>query len=244
MLVLSASSCNYIKKEGGISLDNDNLTLQNAVFNHGRDSPYKIYIEENGGNILYLVLTDDYNGNCLLLREHLLDEPRIFNKHGLNSAYYENSEIDLYLNNGFLKTLSPAVKDKIADSTITITAKESIGVCGTKTQSITRQVFLLSYTEVGGAKSSTNVSEGIALKYFDSKNSLVAKTASGEISSWWLRTPNTWYYNVVCAVTADGVIGMTSVGGTEGDYVNGVRPAFCLSQDTEIVKNGEFYSLK
>ena len=68
--------------------------------------PNRIYIVENEQYVPYLVLTDDYNGNCLLLREYLLDEPMQYNDPNIYySGYYENSTIDQYLNNDFLKIL-------------------------------------------------------------------------------------------------------------------------------------------
>lgn len=67
------------------------------------DSINYIYIMENGKYTPFLVLTDDYNGSTLLLRKEVLDENRRFNNY---SAYYANSEIDLYLNEEYLKSLT------------------------------------------------------------------------------------------------------------------------------------------
>ena len=219
-------------------------TIRDIAYNINKSHGYKVYIQEDDEYVPYLVLTDDYNGNCLLLREYMLDEPMRVNPNGRFSAYYENSEIDKYLNNEFLDKLSSEARNKIDDSEIIITAKESLGVCGTETKTIVRKIFLLSYAELGGKESSTNVAEGKQLNYFKSYESRIAKFSSNEVDSWWLRTPNTWYDNVVCGVSIDGVIGIAGVGGPGNDNLNGIRPAFCLSPNTKIKKDGDYYHIE
>ncbi len=233
-------------------------TLNDIAHNVNKSLGYTVYIVENGEYVPYLVLTNNYNGNCLLLREHLLDEMRAYNYpdlHGSNfvASYYENSEMDKFLSGEFVETLS-SVKDNIVDSEIVIADKDSIGSTGTKSKTIKRKVFLLSRSEITGKKINIAVTEGVGLKCFrlrsitfsDSARNAnyeairlrIAKTASGEARLWWLRTADTWCYNIVYGVTADGGVSGTNVGGTEvaafGYYYNGVRPAFCLPQDTAI----------
>lgn len=58
----------------------------------------------------------------LIKRKYLLDEPRIYNLDEAYGAYYENSKIDQYLNNRFLKTLGEDVQTKIVTSHLEITA--------------------------------------------------------------------------------------------------------------------------
>jgi len=238
----------YLFVFGGCSMpdkqaNNDkDLTIQAIAYNVRNNAQYTIYLEENGEYVPYLVLTDDYNGNCLLLRKYLLDELMRFNPNGLYSAYYENCEIDEYLNNEFFDRLPSKIKSEIIKSEIVITAKESLGVCGTDTIVIERNVFLLSYAELGGSKSSTNIAEGNQLSFFKDNESRIAKHQSNKIGSWWLRTPNTWYDNVACGVSEDGVVGIGGIGGVGEDYINGIRPAFCLPQTTPVYEdelNGE-----
>ena len=124
-----------------------------------------------------------------------------------------------------------------------ITDVESIGYAGTDTYNIQRKIFLLSYTETAQEESLVNAVEGTTLKYFkDDPYAVCATTISGEYKSWWLRTTNTAYFNTVYGISPDGYVGVCSVGGTEGIYDNGVRPAFCLPKNTVIYQdniNGE-----
>ena len=79
----------------------------------GRDVDYRIFIEENGELIPYLVLATNYGGNVLLLREHVMDESRPFNPSPRGGgwgwsdfgAYYPTSDIDNFLNTEFMDTL-------------------------------------------------------------------------------------------------------------------------------------------
>lgn len=241
IVLVFTSGCFSMNEKSNISLNNTPTTIRDIAYNIDKSHGYKVYIKEGDEYFPYLVLTDDYNGNCLLLRENLLDDPMRFNPNGRFSAYYENSEIDKHLNNEFLDTLSREARNKIADSEIVITANESLGVCGTETKTIIRKIFLLSYGELGGIQPSTDLAEGKNLSYFRSNESRIAKFSSNEVASWWLRTPNTWYDNVVCGVSIDGVIGIAGVGGPGCDNVNGIRPAFCVSPSTKIKKDGDYY---
>lgn len=58
-----------------------------------------VYILENDSYVPYIIISDNYSGNTLLLRENILDDSRRFNEY---SSLYENSEIDVFLNNSFI----------------------------------------------------------------------------------------------------------------------------------------------
>jgi hypothetical protein len=227
--------------DGAPKMGKKPLTLADVARSGNEKNPGRLGIEENGVAVPYLVVSADYGGNCLLLRERLLDGQRRFNPNGRFSAFYEGSEIDQYLNGEFLSALEEGAASSISATPIVITALESLGVCGAETKTIERKAFLLSYAEVGGIKSETTNAEGRGLSFFGGNASRTASHMSGTADSWWTRTPNTWYDNVVCAVSEDGVIGMGGVGGGDGDYVNGVRPAFCLSPDIEVLPGDDFY---
>lgn len=108
-----------------------------------------------------------------------------------------------------------------------------------------RKVFLLSFTEMNrNMGSRTNLKEGEPLEYFAKESNRIAYYENGEAGSWWLRTANSGYADVVCGVSAEGAIGIGGIHGPEGEYLNGVRPAFCLRRETKITKeNGELYVL-
>ncbi len=222
------------------AIDNGNKILSDIAFDNGEEN-CRVYIKENGKDVPYLVLSSDYNGNCLLLREYLLTEKRIYNKAlGHTPSYYENSVIDVFLNNEFNDCFNKYTYDKILNSQIEITTSDSIGVGGKETTRIQRRIFLLSYTELNGGSSRTNLKEGSPLKYFEKEENRIAKFEDGKFGSWWLRTPNTGERLVVSGVAEDGIVGIGGINGANGgEYRNGVRPAFCLPNDTIITKKYE-----
>jgi len=218
--------------------------LSDISYDKNSSYGYTVYIDEKDSNIPYLVLSNSYDGNCLLLREHLMDEGCIFNLFDGSGSFYSGTYIDEYLNNEYLSLLPDKLQSLICDSNVEITAKESIGNNGRDITTISRKAFILSYTEVGMIYSRTNLTEGVAISYFDSKERRIAYRANGEPGSWWLRTPNTAQLTVVNAVTKDGNVGLGGIYSisSDGYYYNGLRPAFCLPCDTKIDNiDGKYY---
>ncbi len=233
---------------GSTTSESASLTLSDITYSEGKqESQYCVLISEDGKDTPYLVLTNHYSEKdvCLLLRKEILDTFLRFNPNGRYAGYYEDSEIDQFLNNDYYSGLPDYLRDAILPTEITITDKDSLGVCGKETSVITRKVFLLSATEAGwnsSASSSTILREGSCLSYFSDNVRRVAYTSNGDTTSWWLRTPNTWYDNMVCGINEEGVIGIGGVGGNGEDYKNGVRPAFCINANTVIDEHdGAFY---
>jgi hypothetical protein len=202
-------------------------------------SDYTVYIEEDGAYAPYLVLTDDYGGNVLLLREHLLEKTMPYKQNdkvgwsrGDYAAYYPDSSIDDYLNTGFYDALGKSVQNAIVNSEIVITDKASWGSGDRISRTISRKVFLLSLFELTGYKSYVSVSEGKELKYFaDDYKRRNVTLPDDDHCPYWTRTPEIWEtYNVI-AIGSEGIIG---TGGADAE--NGVRPAFCLKKTTEVVQ--------
>lgn len=222
--------------------------LRDLSYADGKDeSQYTVFLEENGELTPYLVLTDQYNDRtvCLLVRKYVMDDSHIYNENASFSGYYADSDIDQFLNGEFWMTLPESLQEILSPSQITITKKSSLGCCGKETETITRNIFLLSAVEVGGTSSPTVVREGKSLAYFSSNEQRIAQTSDGVPVSWWLRTPNTWYDNVVCGVSTNGAIGIGGVGGAgeENSYKSGVRPAFCLDAETKISIEGVMFRI-
>jgi hypothetical protein len=208
------------------------------VYNNNH-SNFVIYISENGNYTSFLVLTDDYSGNVLLLREEPLTISLPFNKY---SSFYENSEIDIYLNSEYLVQLD-GVQAYIPQTNIEITHESAIGLSGNSKTTITRKVFLLSCAELGVDTSVNASTEGKTLEYFQNSKNRIAKI-NGIATSWWLRTPNTYYLSCVYGIGADGKIGF----GNAYDK-NGIRPAFCLDRSmcietrSDIIRGQSVYTI-
>ena len=244
-MISGLSGCAYQEKtenEQGEKGQEEKLVLRDLAFDRDGNGEYRIEIDENGTPETYLVLTDDYNGNCLLLREYLLDEPMPYHHAGLYCAYYEDSDIDHYLNGEFLERFSEEFQECIEESTIVITAKESLGHGGDVTTAIDRKVFFLSYTEVG-YRGRIYLEEGEPLSYFNSLSSRIAYYKDGKAGGWWLRTPSTADHNAVSGISRRGGEGVSAVAGPVGPYKGGVRPAFCLKGDIPVMKQDGYYIL-
>ncbi|MCL2406054.1 MAG: DUF6273 domain-containing protein [Defluviitaleaceae bacterium] len=211
-----------------------------------RNTDFRIYIEENGIYVPYLVLTANYGGNVLLLREHLLDDSRPFNisPHGHDfwarqdfGAYYPDSYIDNFLNTDFKNTLGAAVLAAMVPSYIAVTAKESLSFVSRSTYTITRYVFLLSFRELGVPDPLTSVPEGEVLRFFRGHHSgRVASFSDGRASPYWTRTPQTWETFRVFS------IGVNATGAGSVSFYNGVRPAFSLCRSTPITTRTDIIS--
>jgi hypothetical protein len=227
----------------GVIQLNKQLTIKDIAYDNllsvvNKFEGYTVYLKENGEYEPYLVLSKNYNGDgeVLLLRQYLLDEPRIYNTDEGYGAYYENSKIDRFLNKRFLKTLESNVQTKIVTSNLEITDEFSIGSVGDETITIPRKAFLLSHTEMAAGKSALAPEEGKKLLYFVGFHSYIATTKAGEAEPYWLRTPYTEYGITVWGVKSSGYLGNSPLldTGNEKLYKMGVRPAFCLAKDTKL----------
>ena len=107
LVILIFSGCHSRKEVTKIS---------DLAYDENKESGYTVYIQENSKYVPYLVLTNNYNGNTLLLRKDILDELRAYNDY---FAYYKDSIIDKYLNNEFYNLLGEKEYIKsVKDATI------------------------------------------------------------------------------------------------------------------------------
>ncbi len=188
-----------------------------------------VYLQEDGEYIPFIVVTDDYNGNVLLVRKEVLPEPRRINEY---FSYYENSEIDQYLNEEYLNTI--AESELILTSQIVITDESALGICGDSVKTIERRVFLLSLTETGFDDRYNTCAEGKPLKFFETPDNRIAFKEE-RTSSWWLRSPDTSTYSCTYGIGPN-----VKLGSGNAYNKNGIRPAFCLSASTGVcVSQGE-----
>lgn len=187
-----------------------------------------VYVLEDGQYTPFLVLTDDYNGNTLLLRSAVLNENRRISGY---SAYYADSEIDRYLNEAYLKSLTE-ISPYITASRVEITGKDSLGASELDTEMIERRVFLLSCSEIGIGDSVCIAREGKSLLFFRDERNRKAY-ADEKASSWWLRTPNTSFLSCTYVIGDNNKLGFTN-----SFDPNGIRPAVCVNGETRIELRG------
>ncbi len=233
------------------------LTLEKISYDKSKENPV-VYIKENGEYVPYLVLTSDYGGNVLLLRENVLPEemPYKTSSHGEGGgalsagwtyhdygAYYEESSIDRFLNTEFLDSFSLNIQETIADTAVEVMDKESFDDKNFTTHKIKRKVFLLSAVELGVkfGVDYTMAKEGKALKYFKNKKQIEKKAYKADGTAWpyWTRTP--WVAWETYTVT---VIGASKLDAVTADRFLGVRPAFCMEKDTVIQENNNIVAGK
>ena len=243
-MLLIATVCVCMSGCGHQTLGSPEHMADIAYVKGAEESAFTVFIQEGNTLVPYLVLTDDYNGNCLLLRKYLLPESRTYNQNGDFAAYYENSLIDQWLNTDFRETLAQPVRDLLINTSIEITSKDSLQGGEERVITIAREIFLLSAREVNESGFRIAAVEGEWLEYFSSIERRTASKDGVNASSWWLRTPDLWDENVVFGVDPRGCVGIGGVGsaGADGEYRNGVRPAFCVSGDTAIyIHEGKYY---
>ena len=225
-LCLCFCSC-YLEKTVGST---EVKILKDLAYGNNKSSVYRVYLEENNQYVPFIVLSCENYKGCLLLREYLLDERVCYNDAQEYASYYKNSNIDSYLNNEYIKSLSPQIQSCILTSDVEITSKEAIDTHKDFINIIKRKVFLLSANEINASVFST-VKEGSPLQYFSTVSSRIATYRNGEPDSWILRTPALRNGNTLIGVADDG---STGIGGISKSG-SGIRPAFCVSDNTEVV---------
>ena len=219
-------------------------TISEIAYDVNPHLGYTVFIYENGEYVPYLVLTNNYNSNTLLLRKYLLDElmPYYPNPtgHAGFASYYGDSPLGHYLNDEFFYYFSINLQGIIVNSIIEITARHSLrSLANNDIETIERRVFLLSRHETGGSSHRRFMMEGARFNYFSTQERFLARRLGGEPVSWWIRTPSTGGTpGEAGVVTHLGVHTTASVYTILGATLLGVRPAFCLPTDTP-VRQGE-----
>lgn len=182
-----------------------------------------VKIMENNQMVQFLVLQNGYpssgDGNILLLRKDIQSTSAL----GSNNAY-SGSTVDNFLTNDYFLLLNESVRNQIVEVSIPYT----VGNGNTTVSTLSRQIFLLSATEMGFPNGTYVNTEGTAIPYFNSNSSRIAYFNSSP-TNWWLRTP--FFINTGTAVVISGD-GTSNNFSTSNPY--GVRPAFCLPGTTQV----------
>lgn len=183
-------------------------------------------ILENNAAVPFLVLQHGYpttgvsanTDKTLLLRQDIYDT-RVWNSE--NNAY-ASSSIHAFLNGEYLLSIEESIRNRIPLITISYT----VGNGNNTVSYIDVKAFLLSYTELGYPNHTDANVEGEAIEYFNGNDRRIARY-NGELTRWWLRSAKKNSYNVAWNVHSDGVWDFNGV-----TTVMGLRPAFCLPNDT------------
>jgi hypothetical protein len=212
-------------------------TIRDIAYEKNRDDPetYTIYIQEDDVFEPYFVVSDNYNGNCLLVRKFLVNENLVFSyekSQGSYGGYYPDNEIDKYVNTVYFAKLSSTVQDKVLDTSIVVSTKDGVrsGSGIGKTENVKRKVFILSATELN-IKSIMASAEGKPLAYFKNTENLVAYHNVDKAGDYWLRSSYHWDDIQAWMITYNG----TCTGAAVSQKLS-VRPAFCLQRDAVIQK--------
>lgn len=229
-------------------------TIRDLAYDVNFRQGYTVYIQEGEDYHPYLVITENYNnsGKVLLLRKYLMDEARYFDewRGGYELGYYEDSEMDCYLNEEYADSLAPEVRKAMEEVEITITTPYNLwsgnGEEGIDTMEIKRQVFLLAYTEISIKKSRLVNNEGELLPYFDveilnEKRRLASREYTEYTDNYWTRSTyrSGGAAGMIAVVSSQGAVGKASI-----MHVLNVRPAFCVNPDTKLIESTDAVSGK
>ena len=186
----------------------------------------EIYLRENGEPVPYILIKKDAVG-CVLLRA-VADAGHRMNP--TNTAVYETSEMDSYLNDdesGFMSRFDASTKSAIVARSI---PTYSFG--DSECHYISRKCYLLSFGElfsnaVSAVEPEKNIAGVLALwkGTQDINAARIALNASGSAVNWWLRSPNSaayFYY----------VYGNGSSFTNNAALTNSVRPALNVAPAT------------
>ena len=221
LITLAAMAC-------GCGLSGKEQRISDIAYNKVRNHVNYVYVREGDREIPFIVAEADYQkGKTLIVRRDLLPTFRRFNDY---YSYYENSEIDNYLNNEYLGELNE-IDGIIEPVNIVIAAESAIGLTGKEVTKIGRKVFLLSYVELGLAESPTVAPEGKALKIFKKSENRIACDESGNPECYIMRSPNTYHDSMVYCMGDDAV-----VGGINAFDESGIRPAICVDNSACVEK--------
>ncbi|MCL2400815.1 MAG: hypothetical protein FWC91_13855, partial [Defluviitaleaceae bacterium] len=101
--VLVISGCSSMTKE-------EVTVISDIAYDINPHLGYTVFISENGRYVPYLVLTNNYNGNTLLLRKYLLDELMPYYPYETgtwgSASYYGDSPLGHFLNDEFFLKFS------------------------------------------------------------------------------------------------------------------------------------------
>lgn len=175
---------------------------------------------ENGVMTPYIKLKNNYesSGRVLAVRANCIKEDTLFNAEEIN---YENSRVDLWLNNEYISILDEATKSALDN--VSVKVSTSVGVGG-----LSRKAFLLSLKEYNMTSSAGISAMGSDITYFSATERRKAML-NGTVINHWTRS-NDRLRDTAAYITPDG----EHMLGAPGTFVAGIRPALTLPTDFEV----------
>ena len=159
-------------------------------------------------------------------------EMRGMNSTKSNVGGWKDSEIRVYLNDGFYQNLPAELKNVIIDTSV-ISGTESSSIANYIT---TDKIYILSSKEVTNNNSNyqDSLSETRQLDYYSNTNTTTSNIAAalkknaGTNTPWWFRSPGRAFYNYYFTIMYDG--GSTHYTSREANQQYGVSPAFRIGK--------------
>ena len=193
-----------------------NETLGTIVKLKENGVPQEFYVAKHG-------YPTDGNGRTLLVRRYIYDA-RQWQAFNMNA--YASCALDSWFNNTYYNLLDADIKAQIAAVAIPYTP----GYGNNSVTTLSRRVFALSVTELGGTESYANV-EGSALPIASTLQ--IAYNSSGSAVVQWTRSPSTNSTNYAYALGTSG-----SVYDSRCTSTYGARPAFTLPSSLSVSDDG------
>jgi len=172
------------------------------------DGPFEIV---EFGDTTWLVLDRDAEG-MLLLREHVLEDTRNFNRRGELDLGWRNSDLRTWLNRQYLNGFDPIYRDRIRQTNINNTTLFGEPIPATNHRDspeadTTDRIFILSVEEAvlyfttlhenALASAIDRMQSELGTVFLGQASQLLQAEASrhssdeeGIVQSWWLRTPD------------------------------------------------------
>ena len=174
-----------------------------------------------------------YQGNALLVREWVYDSYKKFRTSG--NPDYDGSNVDSYLLNDIYPTYSTLAKEKMVDTTFSITVGDG---SATSSKTITRKIFCPTSALLGTSGAIT-----VALKVFKNTTSgntaRIATTSGGTARGYWTCDAGSAGNNV-WVIGTSGSTGTASV--SSSSYF--VRACITLDVNTNVELIDSVYVLK
>lgn len=181
------------------------------------------------------VYDDSCNGTWLLMKDIYESRPW----HSSNTNDYANSTIHSYLNSTFLAMFDSNIQKAIKQ--VKLPYRKGNGTSTTVTSGsngLSAKIFLLSATETSFSFSYMPSGEGAELAYFkgcadNSSDSKRVAYLNGSATSWWLRSPDCYYFYYALYVNSSG--------GWNNYYCSnsfGIRPALILPSTLLVSDDG------